>query len=635
MLELDDGKIDTSLQVSSSTLSPEVSEPNSSEADSEEEDALSAPEIISKKTVGDKKKEPKRPCPFCMKLQSSLTKHIQRCHKNEEEVKAAMSLPGLERKRAFRNMKRQGIFKYNAHILKSKDINEESMKELLKERDQGTDKELAMCSLCKAFISKKLMYKHVRNCKVAEETTSPPTRVVLRVLQEQSYPQDYIQFLETFHKDEPGQIIRSDEFLKEFGHVEFQNWKGSTIKATEKLNTLRSKLRRLARLFINFKSMALESGIELKSCADMFKVGTAKLFSAAVQKMTNFDSEVDDLKCGLKVGLKSLIVEVCDTLYATYLIKREELLAKEVKEFQEVLKVYWKYFFITAREVLMNKMHSQSRAPTRLPSIEEYQRLRDFTKEKITEIVEDIYTPMNQGIFCNLRNLIACRLTLFNARRGGEATRLTISELEEAFSNKWADKTFFKKIDEDIEKLMCKIICAYLHSSKKLELVSVIIPDDCWKGLEMLKDVENRKLAGVHPKNKFIFANTENSLDHVNGWQSVHKVCKNAEMKKNITATDMRHYIATYYESLDVSPEERDFFIRKHLGHSKFINENIYQCPPAVRLMETAGKVLLTLDSYEGKNTDEKTELESNEVDGEFDSERANFLEEIGKAFHL
>ncbi|XP_062573990.1 uncharacterized protein LOC134235837 [Saccostrea cucullata] len=449
---------------------------------------------------------------------------------------------------------------------------------------QGTDKELAMCSLCKAFISKKLMYKHVRNCKVAEETTSPPTRVVLKVLQEQNYPQDYIQFLETFHRDKPGDIIRNDEFLKEYGHVEFQNWKGSAIKATEKLNTLRSKLRRLARLFINFKSMASERGIEIKSCDEMFKIDTATLFSAAVQKMTNFDSEEEDFKCGLNVGLKSLIIEVCDTLYATYLIKRKELLAKEVKEFQEVLKMYWRYFFITAREILMKKMHSQSRAPTRLPTIEEYQQLRDFTKEEIAKMVDDIYTPVNQGIFCKLRNLISCRRTLFNARRGGEATRLTISELEDAFSHKWADKTFFKKIDEDIEKLMCKIVCAYLHSSKKLELVSVIIPDDCWKGLEMLKDVENRKLAGVHPKNKFIFANTENSLGHVNGWQSVHNICKNAEMKKNITATDMRHYVATYYESLDVSPEERDFFYKETLGPFKIYKWKYLSVPTSCKI---------------------------------------------------
>ena len=53
------------------------------------------------------------------------------------------------------------------------------------------------------------------------------------------------------------------------------------------------------------------------------------------------------------MGLKSLVIEVCYTLYATNLIKREEFLAKEVIDFEEVLKVYWKYFFTTAREVLV------------------------------------------------------------------------------------------------------------------------------------------------------------------------------------------------------------------------------------------------------------------------------------------
>ena len=164
----------------------------------------------------EKKKEPKRPCPFCMKMQASLTKHIQRCHKNEEEVKAAMSLPRLEKNRAFRNMKKQGIFKYNANIMKTKDVNEDSMKELLKERDHGNDIKLAMCSLCKAFSARKHMYRHFRICKAAEQTDCPPTKVVLRVLQEQDYPQDYVQFLDTFHNDEPGLLIRNDEFLKDY-----------------------------------------------------------------------------------------------------------------------------------------------------------------------------------------------------------------------------------------------------------------------------------------------------------------------------------------------------------------------------------------------------------------------------------
>ena len=56
-------------------------------------------------------------------------------------------------------------------------------------------------------------------------------------------------------------------------------------------------------------------------------------------------------------------------------------------------------FFNRAREGLVNKIHSQSRAHSRLSSNDDYQRLR----EMISQIVDDVYKPMNQGIFYKLR----------------------------------------------------------------------------------------------------------------------------------------------------------------------------------------------------------------------------------------
>lgn len=109
----------------------------------------------------------------------------------------------------------------------------------------------------------------------------------------------------------------------------------------------------------------------------------------------------------------------------------------------------------------------------------------------------------------------------------------------------------------------------------------------------MLVDAENRKLAGLHPQYEFVFASTEDSVDHVSGWQCVRNVCDKAGVSRYITATDMRHYVATHYASLEVHRHERFFFVQKHMGHSKFINENVYQCPPAIQEMRTAGKFLL------------------------------------------
>ena len=153
--------------------------------------------------------------------------------------------------------------------MKTKDVNEDSMKELLKDRDHDNDMDLAMWSLCKACIARNGIYTHFRIYKAAEQTDSLPTKMVLRVLNEQNYPQDYVQSLDSFHNDEPGLLIKDNEFLKEFRYVEFKIWTGSTIKSAEKLNTLRSKLRRLARIFIHFKIFTLEKGIEVNSCADI------------------------------------------------------------------------------------------------------------------------------------------------------------------------------------------------------------------------------------------------------------------------------------------------------------------------------------------------------------------------------
>ena len=51
--------------------------------------------------------------------------------------------PSKTRKnRALRNMKKQGIFQYDAKILKTKDVNDDSKKNC-----NGNDMDLAMCSL--------------------------------------------------------------------------------------------------------------------------------------------------------------------------------------------------------------------------------------------------------------------------------------------------------------------------------------------------------------------------------------------------------------------------------------------------------------------------------------------------------
>ena len=87
----------------------------------------------------------------------------------------------------------------------------------------------------------------------------------------------------------------------------------------------------------------------------------------------------------------------------------------------------------------------------------------------------------------------------------------------------------------------------------------------------MLAEHENWQFAHIHPNNTFICANTGHSTYHVNGWQCVRDICEQAKVSRSITATDMRHYVATHYASLDVPQEKGFFFYFLFKRHSKFI----------------------------------------------------------------
>ena len=111
----------------------------------------------------------------------------------------------------------------------------------------------------------------------------------------------------------------------------------------------------------------------------------------------------------------------------------------------------------------------------------------------------------------------------------------------------------------------------------------------------MLAEHENWQFAHIHPNNTFICANTGHSTYHVNGWQCVRDICEQAKVSRSITATDMRHYVATHYASLDVPQEKGFFFLIFYL--KDILNSS--KCPPAVKEPMVAGKFLPVLDSHE------------------------------------
>lgn len=157
-----------------------------------------------------------------------------------------MSLPKELRDREFAKFKKEGIFKVNTAILKEE---EPDHSKLLKERKQSN--ELAVCSLCKGFFNKKIIYRHKKKCANAESTTDYPETFGIGLLKpEPGFSDKYRQsILESFHNSDVGNLIRSDDWIKRYGYFSFKNFEGLE-NSSEKRKSLMTNLRKLAQLYL-------------------------------------------------------------------------------------------------------------------------------------------------------------------------------------------------------------------------------------------------------------------------------------------------------------------------------------------------------------------------------------------------
>ena len=65
----------------------------------------------------------------------------------------------------------------------------------------------------------------------------------------------------------------------------------------------------------------------------------------------------------------------------------------------------------------------------------------------MSEMLSDEYLMWDDRLFAELRDLAVSRLTLFNARRGGEPARLTVSQWKDAENNNWIDQSRLSDVD--------------------------------------------------------------------------------------------------------------------------------------------------------------------------------------------
>ena len=77
-------------------------------------------------------------------------------------------------------------------------------------------------------------------------------------------------------------------------------------------------------------------------------------------------------------------------------------------------------------------------------------------------------------------------------------------------------------------------------------LVPICIRKELVNILALFVDKKVRQLAGVPSSNLYVFASTR-SDDHVNGSHEIGEISQTLNLSKSVTATSIRHYVATKF----------------------------------------------------------------------------------------
>ena len=146
--------------------------------------------------------------------------------------------------------------------------------------------------------------------------------------------------------------------------------------------------------------------------------------------------------------------------------------------------------------------------------------------------------------YIHLRRIVYTRVTLLNARRGSEAARMLIQDFSER-------SMWIKEDDLTVEdRALLDQFCVVYIMGKGTKLVSVLIPKDCERAMEILADSQVRGHVGISTDNKFIFGYTGMSEMGVIGFNEVKQVCNDVGIPV-ITATAMRHRSSTIFWTLE------------------------------------------------------------------------------------
>lgn len=538
-------------------------------------------------------------CFICEKPQTKITRHLQ-THVNENaEIAQALQLPrsSKDRKVLLEKLRNLGNFKHNSDV---KTTGSGCLKVKRSSKQSNNPEMYDYCLYCKGMFARKELCRHMKRCPLRPQDNVEEMRErVIGVASAQSTMSQPISCelwsaLGKMHKDDVSTAIRNDHYLMQYAQSLF-NKHGSDRAKHE---YIRQKLRELGRLLVTLRNTTKIHNLE-----EAIKPGNFMILTSAVKRVSGFDLQNDTYKApslALKIGHS--LRKISDLIMCRALMEEDQQGINSIKMYHKLYETKWSEF--VSHSALSNLSEAKYNKSSRIPLARDVQKLHLHLGQQAELAKEKLAGNPSAGTYAALAKVTLCQVILFNRRREGEVSRMTLRNFEDRDMSKLNDDISTGLTE--VEKRLCEQFTRVELKGKKGRKVAVILTPDMTANLSLL--IRKREECEVIESNNYLFAIPRGDGHYRGQFGQFADAC-GAEYPQNLRSTNLRKQIATISQVMNLRDNELDQ-LADFLGHDIRVHREYYRLPQSTLQLAKISKLLMAMEKgsvtdIQGKSLDE------------------------------
>jgi hypothetical protein len=457
-------------------------------------------------------------------------------------------------------------------------------------RHQVTNLTHVVCKHCSGLFKKTSLHKHIYNCKEftskdgskeIQESEGQPKRKKMCMLPNHSTcmvkkNEGATDMLKTevfpnMQRDEETLIAQGDRIIAKYGsNLRF------THRTAKQVNYCSSKMRTLAKLYINMK----QKNPELREFQDCLKPEHFDTLMESVRKMSDFQSNGIMKAPSVPPRLCSALKK-CASIVKSNTIKDKSLTQEQKKEVTASID---DFLFLMdkdwATEVGTNSEKSRKKLKVTkkdlLPDPEDIRKMSKYINDMCPLLIERLKQLPTVNNYETLAKLIIVHIIILNRRRPNETVEITLETYQSTLNKRVSYGQELQSIlSEEQMNAAHDLSIFYISANKNLKKVPTLLTKVFQQAVDEL--IVAREKIGI--KSKYLFGRL-GSQELFDGTVVLREIVNKANLKSpsTFTANSLRHHAATSSQL----HSRNDTFTKRlsqFMGHDLKTHENYYQMP--------------------------------------------------------